>query len=89
MNAADAIKNEDVGVQYHDVRIKWANWAASSSSVAWLPFAWRCAMNPAIQQSFAADPSGNAIKDDDIQFVVNSNLNPVILDWDENTSPGA
>jgi|SRR5215469_4671980 len=81
INAAADIQNEDASTPDHANRLAWANWANSSSSVAWLPFAWTCAMNPAIQQAFASDPSGQSIKDSDVQFVVNSNLEAVIADW--------
>jgi len=79
ITAASDIQNEDASTPDHANRLAWANWANSNSSVAWLPFAWPCSMNPAIQQAFASDP--NSIKDSDVQFVVNSNLEAVIADW--------
>ena len=84
MTAAGAITNEDPATADHANRIAWAKWANQNSSVAWMPFAWPVAMNPAIQASVEADPSGQSIQDSDIQFVVNSNVEAVITYWVSN-----
>ena len=81
ITAAGAIENEDPGTADHANRLAWANWADRNSSVAWLPFAWPVAMNPSIQATVQSDPSGQSVKDSDIQFVVNSNLEVVITYW--------
>jgi hypothetical protein len=81
ITAAQAIENEDPATADHANRIAWANWANQNSSVAWNPFAWPVAMNPSIQTSVETDPSGQSVKDSDIQFVVNSNLEAVITYW--------
>lgn len=81
MTAAQDILAEDPSAPDHANRIAWANWANSNSSVAWNPFAWPVAMNPAIEAEVEADPSGQTVKDSDIQFVVNSNVEAVITEW--------
>jgi hypothetical protein len=89
ITAAQAILNEDPATPDHANRIAWANWANQNSSVAWLPFAWPVAMNPSIQASVEADPSGQSVKDSDIQFVVNSNVESVITYWVAHRPPGS
>jgi hypothetical protein len=81
VHAAEDIHNEDPGAPNHANRLAWANWVAYNSSVAWLPFSWPVALNPAIQASVEADPSGQSVADSDVQFVVNSNLDAVIADF--------
>lgn len=81
VTAAGQIQNEDPSAPDHANRIDWANWANSNSSVAQLPFMWPVAMNPSIQASIEADPTGESVPDGDIQFVVNSNINIVIAEW--------
>jgi hypothetical protein len=81
ITAAGAIVTEDPATADHANRIAWANWANQNSSVAWIPFAWPVAMNQSIQASVEADPSGQSVKDSDIQFVVNSNVEAVITYW--------
>jgi hypothetical protein len=81
ITAAQAVQNEDPATADHANRIAWAEWANQNSSVAWFPFAWPVGMNPTIQASMAADPSGQSVKDSDVQFVVNSNLEAVITYW--------
>jgi hypothetical protein len=88
ITAAEAIKNEDPSTADHANRLAWANWADRNSSVAWLAFAWPVAMNPAIQASVEADPSGQSVKDSDIQFVVNSNVEAVVTYWVAHPPPG-
>jgi hypothetical protein len=78
IHAASDIRNEDPAIPDHANRLSWANWANSNSSVAWIPFAWPVGMNPAIGASVAADPSGQSVSDNDVQFVVDSNLDAVI-----------
>src|SRR6476660_564096 len=75
------VQNEDPSTPDHSNRLAWANWANKSSSVAWLPFAWPVAMNPTIQASVQADPSGQSVKDSDVQFVCDSALSHVIADF--------
>src|ERR1700751_6066982 len=82
------IQNEDPATPNHANRLAWANWANQNSSVAWIAFAWPVAMNPSIQASVEADPSGQSVKDSDIQFVVNSNVEAVITYWVANPPPG-
>jgi hypothetical protein len=72
------IQNEDPATANHANRLAWANWAIGNSSVAWGPFAWPVALNPTIQASIEADPSGQGVKDSDIQFVVDGALAGVI-----------
>ena len=81
IHAANDIQNEDPGTADHANRLAWANWANKNSSVAFEPFRWPVAMNPSIQASVAADPSGQSIADNDVQFVVNSILPKVIADF--------
>lgn len=81
VTAAGQIQNEDAGAPDHTNRLNWATWANKNSSVAWQPFGWPVAVNPAIQGSIATDPSGGSIPDGDVQFVVNSNLDAVIADF--------
>jgi hypothetical protein len=84
MVAAKDIANEDPATPDHANRTAWANWANENSALAMIPFAWPVSMNPAIQASVAADPSGASVLDSDIQFVVNSTLDKVIADFAAN-----
>lgn len=88
MTAAQNIVAEDPTTPDHANRIAWANWANESSSVAWIPFGWPVAMNPAIQAAVEADPSGQTVADSDVQFVVNSNVEAVITEWIANQASG-
>jgi hypothetical protein len=81
VTAAGQILNEDAGTPDHANRVRWAHWAIPNSSVAWQPFAWPVANNPAIVASVTADPSGQGVADSDVQFVVNSNIQIVIDEW--------
>src|ERR1700739_2635488 len=81
------INNEDPSTPDHANRLAWANWANKNSSAAWLPFAWPVAMNPTIQASVQADPSGQSVQDSDVQFVVTSALPQVIADFVANPPP--
>src|SRR4029077_9057749 len=81
IKAAEDISNEDPATINHANRLMWASWANKNSSVAWNPFAWPVAMNPSIQASVQADPSGQSVSDSDVQFVVNANLDAVIADF--------
>jgi hypothetical protein len=89
ITAAQNISNEDPATADHTNRIAWAKWANQNSSAAWIPFAWPVAMNPSIQASVEADPSGQGVKDSDIQFVVNSNVEAVITYWVAKPPSGA
>jgi hypothetical protein len=88
ITAAQSIENEDPSTPDHSNRIAWAAWANQNSSVAWNAFAWPVGMNPAIQAAVEADPSGQSVKDSDIQFVVNSNVEAVITYWVANPPTG-
>ena len=81
VTAAVSIQNEDAGTADHANRLRWANWAIPNSSVAWQAFAWPVANNPAIITSVTEDPSGQGVKDSDVQFVVNSYVEIVITEW--------
>jgi hypothetical protein len=83
------ITNEDPTTPDHANRLKWADWANKNSSVAWNAFAWPVAMNPTIQGSVQTDPSGQSVKDSDIQFVCDSALSQVIADFVAHPPPGA
>jgi hypothetical protein len=83
------INNEDPATPDHANRIAWANWANKNSSVAWNPFAWPVAMNPTIQATVQADPSGQTVADFDVQFVVTSMLPKVVADFVAHPPPGA
>lgn len=89
ITAAGDITEEDPSTPDHANRIAWAAWANENSSVAWNPFAWPVAMNPAIQYEVEADPSGQTVKDADVQFVVNSNIESVITNWVANPPTGS
>jgi hypothetical protein len=88
IHAASDIQNEDSATADHANRLAWANWTNKNSSVAFEPFRWPVSMNPTIQASVQADPSGQSINDSDVQFVVNTNLNAVIADFIKNPPPG-
>src|ERR1700757_2209934 len=88
ITAAGAISNEDPATADHANRLAGANGANQNSSVAWIAFAWPVAMNPSIQASVEADPSGQSVKDSDIQFVINSNVEAVITYWVAHPTPG-
>ena len=81
ITAADQIKNEDPGAPNHANRVAWAAWIDTHSSTGMQSFMWPVALNPAIQNSVVADPSGAGVLDSDIQFVVNSNVEFVIAAW--------
>lgn len=88
VHAAEDIHNEDPATVDPN-RLRWANWVAKSSSVAWSPFSWPVALNPTIAAAVEADPSGQTVQDSDVQFVVNTNLDSVIADFIANPPPGA
>jgi hypothetical protein len=88
ITAAQDIQNEDPSTPDHANRLAWATWANKNSSVAWNPFAWPVGMNATIQGSVQADPSGQSVKDTDVQFVVNSILPQVIADFVAHPPPG-
>jgi hypothetical protein len=83
------INNEAPTTPDHANRLAWADWANKNSSVAWNPFAWPVAMNATIQASVQADPSGQSVKDSDVQFVCDSVLPQVIADFIAHPPPGA
>jgi hypothetical protein len=89
VHAAHDIHNEDPATADHANRMKWANWVAKNSSVSWFAFSWPVALNPTISAAVEADPSGSTVKDSDVQFVINSNLEAVIADFVANPPPGA
>lgn len=89
IHAASDIFNEDAGVADHTNRLAWANWVNKSSSVAWVFFAWPVGMNPAIVAHLATDPSGASIPDNDVQFVVNSNVDKAVADFVANPPFGS
>src|SRR5258705_2211475 len=89
IHAASDIQNEDSATADHANRLAWANWSNKNSSVAFEPFRWPVAMNPSIQASVAADPSGQSVADADVQFVVNSVLPQVIADFVAKPPSGA
>jgi len=64
--------------------VRWAKWANTNSSIAWLPFAWPCCLDPAICASYESDPSGQSISDDDVQRVVDATVDDVVADWATN-----
>lgn len=81
VTAADQIKNEDPGTPDHANRVAWAAYIDTSSAAGYWAFMWPLAMNPSIQAAVTADPSGASVTDNDVQFVVNSNLDFVIAAW--------
>jgi hypothetical protein len=88
MTAIQDIMNEDPGTPDHANRYAWAQWANVNTSIASIYFMWGLAMNPSIQASVAADPSGLSVPDNDIQFVVNSNISLVINECVANPPSG-
>jgi hypothetical protein len=78
IHASQDIQNEDPATPDHANRLAWARWANDNSSVAWNPFAWPVAMNSTIQAAVAADPSGQTVTDNDVQFVVSSVLPRIV-----------
>jgi hypothetical protein len=88
VHAAQDILNEDPSTPNDANRKAWANWVTGNSSVAWAPFAWPVGLNPAIQASIAEDPSGATVKDSDVQFVVNGQIDSVIAEWVANPPQG-
>lgn len=88
VTAAVEIQNEDPSTADHANRLAWANWAMANSPLAWLPFSWPVAQNPAIVASVETDPSGQSVADSDVQFVVNSYLQSVVDQWVANPPPG-
>jgi hypothetical protein len=84
VHCIEDIKNEEPSAPDHSNRAAWATWANKNSALAYEPFRWPVAMNPAIGAYIEADPSGATVPDGDVQFVVNSNLNFVIADFVSN-----
>src|SRR5258708_7997141 len=78
VHAANDILNEDAGTPDHANRLAWADWAIPNSSVAYYPFAWPVCNNPTILTAYKEDPSGAAIQDGDIQFIVNGLVPQVV-----------
>jgi hypothetical protein len=81
VHACNDIKSEDAGTAGHTERLSWAVWANKNSSVAVEPFKWPVAMNPTIAAAVEAEPSGETVSDNDVQFVINSNLDAVVADF--------
>ena len=82
ITAAGRIFNEDPATPGHAERVRWATWANHSSSVAGIVwFGWSVALDPAVAQSIADDPSGAGVEDAAIQAVVDRNLEKVIAAW--------
>lgn len=88
VHAANDIESEDTGTPDHANRLAWAQYAVPNSSVSYYPFAWPVCQNAAILAAFKEDPSGAAIQDSDVQFVVNSNVATVIAAFVANPPPG-
>lgn len=85
VTAATAIINEDPTTPDHVNRLNWANFAIQLSSSATDFFKWPIAQNATIQASVAADPTGNSVADNDVQFVVNSEVTAAVAAY--KTSP--
>jgi hypothetical protein len=66
----------------------WAHWANINSSIASIYFAWPLAMNPSVQTAVQTDPTGLSVTDGDIQYVVNSSLDEVIVECVVNPPAG-
>ena len=81
MHCVQDINNEAEGAPNHANRARWASWANGNSSMAVMPFLWPVAMNPAVQNAVAVDPTGGTVLDSDVQFIVNGALDVVIADW--------
>lgn len=79
--AATAITNEGVATPNHADRLAWAHFVLGTSAAATEVFKWPVAQNPTIQASVAADPSGATVKDDDVQFVVDSNVDMAVQQY--------
>jgi hypothetical protein len=72
--AAGDIITEDPGTANHVDRLNWAHFVMGNSVMAYEVMKWPVAANPAIQTSVQEDPTGNSVSDNDVQFVVNSNI---------------
>jgi hypothetical protein len=71
MRIADTIMNEEATAPDHANRLRWAQWAIVSSSVAGIAyFGWVVAFYPAVFASVTEDPSGASVKDQDISAAV-------------------
>lgn len=86
--AARDIYNEATSTPDHAHRLKWAQYTNVNSSVSTIYFMWSLAMNSTIQAAVEADPSGETVTDNDIQFVVSSSLPQVLDDFKANPPPG-
>jgi hypothetical protein len=84
----EAIVNEDAGTPDHANRYAWAEWASLNSSVATTYFMGPLALNSSIQASVEADPTGGGVTDNDISFVVASELERVITTCVRNPPAG-
>jgi hypothetical protein len=84
MHAVADINNEDPGTPDHANRMAWASYANGNSNAAMMPFLWPVAMNPAVQNAVAEDPTGATVSDNDVQFIVNGQVDVVIADWVKN-----
>lgn len=74
------VNNEDSSTPDHASRVAWAQWAHLNTNLATTYFMWPLAMNPSVQNSVDADPTGSTVTDNDIQFVVDAALPRVIAD---------
>lgn len=73
--AAYDVLNESPSTENHAARVAWAK-AVINDGSKWADlFLWSCALNPTIAQKAEDDQE---ITDSDVQFVVNSNINPAI-----------
>jgi len=67
--AAFDVINEDSGTAYHAERVVWAKDAMKDPEIVSDKMVWTVVQNPTIQSN------GLDSTDNDIQFVVNSNIN--------------
>lgn len=89
VSSANYILIEDPNTPDHANRLKWANYALKSSSVAWIPFAWPVSLDPTVAAAVEADPTGASVTDESVNAVVGAALPAVIADYIASITPPA
>ncbi len=74
MKAAADIKNESVGTANHVARVLWADLALADPMQAGRQMVVELALNPKVQVDFREGSESNGVSDDDIIYVVASNI---------------
>ena len=88
MYLAQEIFAENANVPEHADRLRWAQWAVISSSVAGMQFGWSVAFDKQVDAAVKEDPSGATVQDADVQKAVEKAFPHVLAAFIANPPPG-